>query len=72
MKPNGFVRIGITLAVVFSVSLAVSQGIQLKDDKADLESRVTALESRVSSLENQITALEKRIADPPVRIVPCK
>ena len=72
MRSNGFIRIGIAIAVVFSVSLAVSQGIQSKDDKAGLESRIVALESKVSSLENQISQMEKRIANPPVKIVPCK
>jgi len=76
MRSDRFVRtaisIGITIAVVFSFALAVSQGIQLKDDKASLESRIAVLESKVSSLENQIAGLDKRIADPPIRIVPCK
>jgi hypothetical protein len=72
MRSNGFIRIGIAIAVVFSVSLAVSQGIHSERDKAGLETRVKVLESRVSFLENKITQLEKQISNPPVKIIPCK
>jgi len=72
MKAGNLVRTLLVTGIILLVASAVSQGIQLQDDKATLESRVTALESRIVSLENEIAKMEKRMSNPPVRIIPCK
>jgi phage shock protein A len=79
VKSKSFVRIVTGIGIVLLVASAVSQGLELKHDKVTVESRVTALEnkvalleSKVAFLENKVIELEKQIANPPVRIVPCK
>lgn len=72
MKSKSFVRIVTGIGIVLLVASAVSQGLELKHDKVTVESRVTALENKVTLLESKINELEKQIANPPVKIVPCK
>jgi uncharacterized coiled-coil protein SlyX len=72
MKSRGLLWIATIIGVVLVVASDVSQGLQLKNEKTTLESRVAGLENRVASLEKRIIEMEEQTAHPPVKIVPCK